>query len=216
MKEFLILAAPLALVACGADVTQASGDAMPAPSPIAASDTAEKAEPAPEKQVTQFAGSWSDAEATNGQRIVFTSESGEDVISLTCQDPDAFAGEGAAKALVLSRPYEGDEAPAQIGLLTSAGNGAIQARVLEEESAVTGMFDTRSQAARSLANGRGDLRIVVGLSEYVVPTDAKVASLVEACRPPIEDVVKELNAAEDAPDGEEAESGGAPETPGGS
>ena len=186
MRHLLLFAAPLALVACGSEVSQAGGDVMPSPKPIASSEKAEKAEKRPEKQVTELTGSWAAADALNGQRIEYASEDGAVAISLTCQQPDAFAGEEAGNVLVMRRTFEGDEAPGQIGVLTSAGNGAIPAQFDEETGEVTGIFDTRSQAARALANGAGNLRLVAGQSEYVVPTDDRIEDLIEACRPSIE------------------------------
>jgi len=202
MRHLLLFAAPLALVACGSEVSQTGGDTMPAPSPIASSDKEKPETKQPEKQITQAAGSWADADATSGERLEFVSEDGETVlVSLTCQKPDAFAGEGAANALVMRRVYSDDEAPNQIGLLTSAGNAAIPAQLDEDAGEVSGVFDTRSQAARALANGAGDLRLVVAQSEYVVPTDERVDALIESCRPPIETSLE----SEDASDAEDAE-----------
>lgn len=203
MKHLFLFAAPLALAACGSEVSQAGGDTMPSPSPIASSDKEKPEAKQPEKQVTQASGSWTDADVTSGERLEFVSEDGETVlVSLACQEPDAFAGEDAVNALVMRRVYSGDEAPTQIGLLTSAGNAAVPAQLDEEAGEVSGMFDTRSQAARALANGAGDLRLVVAQSEYVVPTDARVEALIETCRPPIETSLE----GEDSPESEDPES----------
>ncbi len=207
MRHLLLFAAPLALVACGAEISQPSGDPMPAPKPIASSDKPDQTQKRPDRQVTELSGSWTEAESANGQRLDYTSEDGIVAVSLTCQQPDAFSGEGGANALVLRRTFEDDEAPNQIGVLTSAGNGAITAQLDEETGEVTGIFDTRSQAARALANGKGNLRLVAGQSEYVVPTDGRVEQLVESCRPPIEAVLEgeaeaDADAEADEPDDE--------------
>lgn len=186
MRHSLLFTAPLALVACGADVNQSSGDPMPAPKPIASSDKADKTDERPQKQVTELTGSWMDADDATGQRLEYASEDGVVAVSLSCREPNVSAGEDGATVLVLRRAYEGNEALGQIGVLTSAGNGAITAQLDEETGEVTGIFDTRSQAARALANGEGNLRLVAGQSEYVVPTDPAIEALVEACRPPIE------------------------------
>ncbi|MEP0314906.1 MAG: hypothetical protein ABJL57_14795 [Hyphomonas sp.] len=214
MRHLLLFAAPLALGACGADVSQSSGDPMPAPKPIASSEKPDQTQQRPEKQVTELAGSWTEADsANNGQRLEYASEDGVVAVSLTCQQPDAFSGEDGANALVLRRTYEDDEAPNQIGVLTSAGNGAITAQLDEETGEVTGIFDTRSQAARALANGEGNLRLVAGQSEYVVPTDDRVEQLVESCRPPIEATLEgEAEADADAEEADEPDG----ETPSGS
>ena len=211
MRHLLLFAAPLALVACGAEISQPSGDPMPAPKPIASSDKPDQAQKRPDRQVTELSGSWTEAESANGQRLDYTLEDGVVAVSLTCQQPDAFSGEGGANALVLRRTFEDDEAPNQIGVLTSAGNGAITAQLDEETGEVTGIFDTRSQAARALANGKGNLRLVAGQSEYVVPTDDRVEQLVESCRPPIEATLEgvaeaDADAEADEPD-DEASSG---------
>ena len=213
MRHLLLFAAPLALVACGAEISQSSGDPMPAPKPIASSDKPDQTQKRPEKQVTELTGSWTEVESANGQRLEYASEDGVVAVSLTCQQPDAFAGEGGANALVLRRTFDEDEAPNQIGVLTSAGNGAITAQLDEESGEVTGIFDTRSQAARALANGEGNLRLVAGQSEYVVPTDDRVEQLVESCRPPIEATLEgEAEADADAEEADEPDG----ETPSGS
>ena len=203
MKHLLILAAPLALVACGPGTTKAgSGDTMPAPTPITQGEKSAQAEKKPEMQVTELEGEWSAADSVGNKRAVYTSADGAVAVSLTCQQPDAFDGEGATNVLILRRAFAGNDAPSTLGILTSAGNGVVTVALDQQTNELSGTFDTRSQPANALANGEGDLRLVAGQSEYVLPTDPMVETLIETCRPPIETNVEP--ATEGEPDSEES------------
>ncbi|KCZ51685.1 hypothetical protein [Hyphomonas pacifica] len=193
-QHLLILAAPLLAVACGQNVTKADGEAMPAPTPINSADKdTKKADKAPEIQVTEVKGAWEKTDTPRGQQVAYLSEDGEVSLSITCQEPDAFAGEDGQNVLVLRRTFAGKDAPSQVGVFTSASNAAIVAQVDEESQEIVGMFDTRSTAANALANGDGDLRFVAGQSAYVMPTDPMVEELIETCRPPIESNLEGAN-----------------------